>query len=99
MTLCQICVERKPKSEVSIARENTLSVKLPDIKLPNFSGDFLKWPQFRDTFVALISNNSALSNINKFHYFRSSLQGEAKALLETLPVTEDNYDICMGVIM
>ena len=78
-----LCEDRNPKLEVPIMRENILNVKLPDIKLPTFSGDFLKWPQFRDTFVALISNNSALPNINKFHYLRSSLQGEAKALMET----------------
>ena len=29
----------------------------------------------------------------KFHYLRSSLQGEAKVLLETLPVTDITYDI------
>ena len=42
-----LCGEIKPKTEVSIVRENTLNVKLHDIKLPTFSGDFLKWPQFR----------------------------------------------------
>ena len=58
-----------------------------------FSEDFLKWPQFRDNFVALISTNSALPKITKYHYFSSSLQGEVKALLEILPVTDINYDI------
>ena len=72
-TILDLCEERKPKPEVPIARETTLNVKLLDIKLPTFSGDFLKWPQFRDTFIALISNNCTLPNINKFHYPRSSL--------------------------
>ena len=78
-----LCEDRKSKLEVPIVKETTLNVKLPDIKQPTFSGDFLKWTQFRDTSVALISNNSALPNINKLHCLHSSLQGEAKALLET----------------
>jgi len=39
-TISDLCEERKPKLEVPIARETTLNVKLPDIKLPTFSGDF-----------------------------------------------------------
>ena len=68
-TISDLCEERKPKLEVPISRETTLNVKLPDIKLPTFGGDFLKWPQFRNSFIALISNNSALPNINKFYTF------------------------------
>ena len=53
-TILYLCEEGKPKPEVPIARKNTLNVKLPDIKLPTFSGDILKWPQLRDTFVSFV---------------------------------------------
>ena len=52
-----LCDVRSNSAESSV-RELIANIKLPDIKLPTFDGNFLKWPQFRDTFTALISNNT-----------------------------------------
>ena len=52
-----LCEIRSNSVEPSL-REPMANIKLPDIKLPTFDGNFLKWPQFRDTFTALISNNT-----------------------------------------
>jgi len=47
-----------PRSHASSAH-----IKLPVISLPTYDGDTCHWLQFRDTFEALIVNNSTLSNI------------------------------------
>ncbi|XP_065073823.1 uncharacterized protein LOC135697895 [Ochlerotatus camptorhynchus] len=52
-------------------------VKLPEIRLPTFSGPLKEWVTFRDTFRSLIHNNPQLTDMEKFTYLRSSLNGEA----------------------
>jgi len=56
-------------------------IRLPTIALPTFEGNTCSWLYFRDTFEALIVNNPALSNVQKFHYLIASLKNEAKDVI------------------
>ncbi|XP_071650743.1 uncharacterized protein [Temnothorax longispinosus] len=64
---------------------------LPRIELPTFSGAYEQWPSFRDLFRSMIENDATLSKIEKLHYLRTSLKGEADQLVRNLPTTEDNF--------
>ena len=66
-------------------------IKLQTIALPTFEGDTCSWLQYRDTFEALIVNNTALSNIQKVHYLIASVKNEAKDLLSKLQITNENF--------
>lgn len=83
----------------SVASNNDLHVpqpittKLPTLKLPTFSGSIEKWLEFRDIFLSLVHNNNQLDEIQKFYYLRSCLQGDAAQVVESIPVTLDNYDV------
>lgn len=44
-----------------------LSVKLPTIKLPTFTGRYEEWLPFHDTFSSLIHLENSISEIQKFH--------------------------------
>jgi len=70
---------------------NSAHIKLPVISLPIYEGDTCHWLQFRDTFEALIVNNSTLSNVQKFHYLIASLKNEAKDLISNLQITNENF--------
>jgi hypothetical protein len=48
---------------------------------------------FRDTFEALIVNNTALSNVQKLHYLIASLKNEAKELISNLQITNENFPV------
>lgn len=65
--------------------------RLPPIPLPNFSGSYETWTNFKDTFITLIEKNSQINNVEKFYYLKSSLQGEAAQIISSLAATEDNY--------
>ncbi|CAK1600398.1 unnamed protein product [Parnassius mnemosyne] len=67
-------------------------VKLPRIQLPSFGGSYEEWPSFNDLFSSLVHNNSSLSKVQKLHYLKSSIVGEAEALLKHIKITEDNYE-------
>lgn len=73
-------------------------IKLPDITLPTFHGDFECWPEFHDAFDALIHKNSTLTNIQKYYYLIGSLKGEAAQALRSLKVSSENYDIAWNLL-
>ena len=60
-------------------------IKLPTIELPKFRVVLEEWLGFRDTFASLKHNNAAISNIQKFHYLRAALEGNAEEIIKYFP--------------
>ncbi|KAJ0169552.1 hypothetical protein K1T71_014737 [Dendrolimus kikuchii] len=69
-------------------------VKLPKITIPVFSGKYSEWITFRDLFVALVHKNSSLTDVQKLHYLKGHVSGEAEQLIRYTPLTEANYLHC-----
>lgn len=88
-------VVSRSKPESPGGRSGTISsqpeIKLPRISLPSFSGKYSDWTSFHDLFVSMIDSNLAIQDVHKLHYLKSSVSGEAEALLRHIPVTESNY--------
>ncbi|XP_066908659.1 uncharacterized protein [Halyomorpha halys] len=74
-----------------IDESRVVRARLPQINLPDFSGDSTEWPLFRDTFSALIHNEPALSDMEKFLFLTSCLKGTARSLISNVSLTADNY--------
>ncbi|KYQ59291.1 hypothetical protein ALC60_01690 [Trachymyrmex zeteki] len=66
-------------------------VRLPKIELPVFSGSYEDWYSYQDTYEKLIHANQRLSEIEKFHYLRSSLKDKAAEIIKSIETTTDNY--------
>lgn len=69
-------------------------VKLPKIAIPIFSGRYSEWTTFRDLFLSLVHKNETLDKVQKMHYLKSHLSGEAEQLVRQTPVSDLNYDQC-----
>lgn len=69
-----------------------ISVKLTDIELTAFSGNYDEWVSFQDTFVSLI-HSKGISEVHKFHYLRCSFKREAAEILASLEGSAENYSI------
>ncbi|XP_071581001.1 uncharacterized protein [Temnothorax nylanderi] len=78
--------------------ERAPKTSLPRINLPHFSGAYEDWPSFRDLFQSVIGQNSAISNVERFHDLRSCLKGPAEKLIRSLNVTGDNYDRAWAIL-
>lgn len=70
----------------------SVQVKLPDIKLPTFSGAYEEWYSFIEIFDSMIHENSQIPVIQKFYYLKMSLSGEAAAHVQALKPTIENYE-------
>ncbi|XP_058456828.1 uncharacterized protein LOC131434190 [Malaya genurostris] len=68
-------------------------VKLPEIRLPSFSGKIFEWVTFRDAFLSLIHSNPQLNDMDKFTYLRSSLTGAALQEISSVGLCAANYTI------
>lgn len=66
------------------------STRLPKIDLPKFDGSYNEWFPFHDTFCSLIHENDDISRIQKFHYLKSCLSGEAKNILQLPEISGEN---------
>lgn len=77
---------------------NLQGVKLPTINLPKFNGQYVKWLEFHDTFASLIHDNESLSDVQKFHYLRASLESDASDIIKSLQISAANYDIAWKLL-
>ncbi|XP_039312856.1 uncharacterized protein LOC113004977 [Solenopsis invicta] len=74
------------------SRANETHIRLPKIDLPTFSGAYEEWHSFFGIFDSLIHSNNSLNDIQKFHYLKSALKGEAAEIIKALEITEANYN-------
>lgn len=75
------------------------NVELPRINLPTFSGKYEEWQTFYDMFSSLIHNNKNITSVQKLHYLKSNLSGEAQNLLHNFSTTEANYEEAWGQLV
>ena len=78
-------------SEVNRSANNKRPVKLPPISIPSFSGTYEEWPSFYNSFKSLIHDQTDISNVDKLHYLKTSLSGDAHQKLEIFSLTNENY--------
>lgn len=69
------------------------AIRLPAITPPSFTGKLEDWASFIDTFNALFHNNPSLSDVQKLHYLKLSVTGEAANVLRNYKITADNYPV------
>ncbi|KMQ83044.1 hypothetical protein RF55_21106, partial [Lasius niger] len=88
--LAKVLVGRdaKPVHSESSSSRNVL----PRIQLPQFSGKFEDWPAFRDLFRSIVVDEAALSKVEKMHYLKTSVKGDADQLIRNLPATQENFE-------
>lgn len=69
-----------------------VEVRLPKLELPTFDGNLDEWLSFRDLFVAAVHDNTGLTGAQKLQYLKASVKGEAALLLQSVSITNDNYE-------
>ena len=65
--------------------------KMPQINMPNFSGNYSEWTSFKDYFTTLVIQNMDISNVERLHYLKASLSGDAAQTIKNISITDANY--------
>ena len=58
---------------------------------PSFSEDLRSWESFRDMYLVLIDVDEFLDDVQRLHYLKRSLTGDAGLVLRNTTVTSANY--------
>jgi len=64
---------------------------LPEAPLPTFDGRFENWLTFKNAFNSMISSQTDLTDIDKLHYLKSTLIGEAGNKIKIFSIDGINY--------
>ncbi|KAI5639093.1 hypothetical protein NE865_08293 [Phthorimaea operculella] len=80
------------RQSVAHCDHQNIGFKLPQIQISKFNGSHFQWLEFRDTYTNLIHTNERMSDIHKFHYLLSYLEGDAARTISNLEVSNANYE-------
>ncbi|XP_062709700.1 uncharacterized protein LOC134288546 [Aedes albopictus] len=70
-------------------------LKLPQMNLPIFRGDYLEWQSFSDLFNSMVHHNPSLKDSQKLYFLKTSLDGEAASLISHLKIEDANYQAAL----
>lgn len=72
--------------------------RLPSLELPRFEGRLENWVGFQNLFHSLVDARQDLSPSQRLAYLLSALEGEARGIVQHLPITDDNYKIALDLL-
>ncbi|KOB65881.1 Uncharacterized protein OBRU01_22107 [Operophtera brumata] len=76
---------------MSHSKPDVCNVRLPKISIPTFTGSYEQWTTFKDLFESLVHTNASIDDVQKMHYLKGHLSGEAEQLLRHVPLTAASY--------
>ena len=82
----------------SVPSSSSNGAKLPKLHIKRFAGDPKNWQTFWDLFSLAVHKNASLTNVDKFNYLRSLLDGPALNSITGLPLTELNYKEAIEIL-
>ncbi|RCN24337.1 hypothetical protein ANCCAN_29969, partial [Ancylostoma caninum] len=88
----QMTNSNKPIADTNeVSTRPRLSIQLEKLALPTFDGDITKFQQFWCSFELAVHKDENIDLSMKYLYLQSLLTGDAKAVLQDLEPSQDNY--------
>jgi hypothetical protein len=53
----------------------------------------------QDTFLSLVGDSMTIPNIQKFHYLLSANNGDAKTVIQHIPVSEQGFRVAWEILV
>ena len=78
--------------------KGNFTVRLPKLNLPVFSGDYLEWQLFYDSFTISVHSRDEIPPIDKFNYLRSQLRGSALDVVKGFSLSAENYEAAFSLL-
>ncbi|XP_045453732.1 uncharacterized protein LOC123663034 [Melitaea cinxia] len=87
-----------PPTRASLKTPVGLLTRLPNLDLPHFDGRLDAWMGFIGLFESLVDSREDLSLSQKLAYLLSVLDGEARELVQHLPICEGSYAVARSLL-
>ena len=82
----------------TIVRNMGLQASLPELKLAEFSGDPLEWPEWSGLFLSTVHAANINTNVKNNH-LKTLVTGKAKGAIAGLCYTGDMYDVAWNTLV
>jgi hypothetical protein len=86
-------------SHPNITTGPSIKVRLPQLLIPNFTGNLQEWVTFKDTFMSLVGDNINIPNVQKFHYLLSTNKGDAQRVIQHIPLREQGFNVAWELLV
>ncbi|KAH8295533.1 hypothetical protein KR054_004350, partial [Drosophila jambulina] len=86
-----ISAKSAPVQPIPPQNSDPSGCRLPPCDTEVFSGDYLRWPAFRDLFTAVYIDNPALTPVKKLFFLNAKIIGEANSIVSNSPLTSDGF--------
>ncbi|XP_046735022.1 uncharacterized protein LOC124404734 [Diprion similis] len=77
---------------VSTEATSRVRSRLPELTVPKFSGECRLWPDFKAMFTSVIGSSKDLSELEKFQYLKSAVEGDAADLISNLAPSDGSFN-------
>ena len=84
--------------ETGASGSSTRQARLTKLILPPFNGDIANWLSFWELYDAAVHSNSELTDVQKFYYLKSLVEGVAKEAIEGLSLSADSYHEAVDIL-
>ncbi|XP_022168208.1 uncharacterized protein LOC111032244 [Myzus persicae] len=89
-----LIAKHSPTDSSNVSHSSTgEALRLPTIQPPMFKGNLEDWSSFFDTFNALFHNNTALNDVQRLNYLKTSVSGPAADIIKNFSITAENYQV------
>ena len=78
--------------------EHDKVTRLPQLDLPQFTGNSLFWQSFWDCFEAAVHSNRSLTGVQKLNYLCAQLRGDAARVIAGFQLTNANYEHSIALL-
>ena len=89
------CDQATRKEKKDFSANPIQCTKLPELRLPRFTGDPKEWLSFWDSFSASIDVQN-IAPVQKFTYLKSCLGGKAIDVIDGIQMTSENYEVAVN---
>ncbi|GBM86013.1 Glucose dehydrogenase [FAD, quinone] [Araneus ventricosus] len=80
------------------SKDRGFNVKLPKLKIENFTGNPQEWTEFWNSFETTIHENNVLSKVEKLSCLKMYLSGKALNVVSGFELSSKNYDNCIKIL-
>ncbi|XP_033218089.1 uncharacterized protein LOC117173558 [Belonocnema kinseyi] len=81
-----------PSTPTHVFPQPNPMLNLPKMMLPTFDGNYQQWQSFHDFFISMIYDQLSVTKVVKLYHLRSALTGDAAKIIQSLEITDHNYD-------
>src|SRR6476659_5800681 len=73
-------------------------IRLPQLYIPKFNGDFKEWKSFQDLFKSAVNSNKNISGARKLQFLKSVLGSETLRHIQYLSISDENFEKAWSIL-